>query len=196
MNGIKRIAVFCGSSSGSKPEYTRMAEDLGNAMARRNIGLIYGGGGIGLMGTLANSVLAAGGNVSGYIPDFFNRKDVAHNGLKELVYVPSMHERKLRMANAADGFIALPGGFGTMDELFEIITWGQLDLHRKPVGLLNVAGYYDDLLTFIDKMYAEGFLREAHHQMLIRETSPEALLDKMQAYQAPDQSKWIDQIKA
>jgi hypothetical protein len=196
MNGMKRIAVFCGSSTGSRPEYIRLAEDLGSAMATRKIELIYGGGGIGLMGILADAVLSGKGSVTGYIPDFFNRKDVAHNGLKELIYVPSMHERKLRMANAADGFIALPGGFGTMDELFEIITWGQLDLHRKPVGLLNVAGYYDDLLRFIDKMYAEGFLREAHHGMLIRETSPKALLDKMQAYQAPDQSKWIDQIKA
>jgi len=193
---MKRLAVFCGSSTGLDGAHAGLASELGRTMAREGIGLVYGGAAIGLMGRLADAVLEHGGSVTGIIPDFFSRKEIAHQGLQELIFVPSMHERKLRMAELADGFIAMPGGFGTLDELFEIITWAQLDLHRKPVGMLNSKGYFNLLLGFIDHMFAEGFLRDQHHSMLIREEDPQRLIDRMRHYRAPEQSKWIGLIKA
>ncbi|MBE0640987.1 MAG: TIGR00730 family Rossman fold protein, partial [Bacteroidales bacterium] len=141
-------------------------------------------------------VLDGGGRVTGIIPDFFSRKEIAHPGLLHLIYVPSMHERKRRMAEISDGFIALPGGYGTLDELFEITTWAQLDLHRKPVGILNAEGYFDELFRFMDHMSSEGFVRPAHQQMILRDNDPESLLSRMAAYEAPEESKWINLIKA
>lgn len=194
--GLKRIAVFCGSSSGNNDDYAGQARELGRHLAGKGIELVYGGGAIGLMGILADSVIHGGGRVTGVIPDFFRLKEIAHQGIHELIQVPSMHERKMRMANMADGFIALPGGFGTLDELFEIVTWAQLDLHRKPVGLLNPAGYFDHLLHFLDHVHQEGFVHDAHFKMILSEEKPAKLLQRMDEYQAPDQSKWLDLIKA
>lgn len=193
---MKRIAVFCGSSIGTNEVYGELAKSLGSVLVREGLGLVYGGASVGLMGIIADTVLAAGGSVTGVIPDFFSRNEIAHKGLEELIYVPSMHQRKLHIADISDGFIALPGGFGTLDELFEIITWGQLDLHRKPVGILNTNGYYDLLLQFVDNMFNQGFVREAHYNMLIRAEDPAILIERMRTYEAPDQSKWIDHIKA
>lgn len=192
---MKSVAVFCGSSPGNNNLYHELAAGLGRKIAGRGLELVYGGASVGLMGILADSVLAAGGRVTGVIPDFFSEKEIAHPGLDELIYVPSMHERKLRIAELSDAFIAIPGGFGTLDELFEITTWGQLDLHRKPVGILNTGGYFDTLFAFLDHMLNEGFLRPAHHAMIIKETEAGALLEKMEIYQPPDQSKWINSIK-
>lgn len=196
MSEIRKIAVFCGSSAGKNGLYAGLARELGQLLAEENISLVYGGGAIGLMGILADAVLEAGGHVTGVIPDFFKRKEIAHEGVQELIVVSSMHERKMRMANLADGFIALPGGFGTMDELFEIVTWAQLDLHRKPVGVLNQAGFYDHLNAFLEHMYLEGFVRDAHFRMIQHHEQPRELLQLMRSYQPPDQSKWIRSIKA
>jgi uncharacterized protein (TIGR00730 family) len=193
---MNRIAVFCGSAAGVREAYSGLAVALGKALLARNLELVYGGAGIGLMGAIADTVLDGGGRVTGIIPDFFSRKEIAHTGLLDLIYVPSMHERKRRMAEMSDGFIALPGGYGTLDELFEITTWAQLDLHRKPVGILNAEGYFDELFRFMDHMSAEGFVRPAHQQMILRDNDPENLLSRMAAYEAPEQSKWIDLIKA
>ncbi len=173
-----------------------LARALGKAMLDEGMELVYGGAGIGLMGVLADTVLDGGGKVTGVIPDFFSRKEIAHPGLLDLLYVASMHERKRLMAEMSDGFIALPGGFGTLDELFEITTWAQLDLHRKPIGMLNAGGYYDGLFGFMDRMLEEGFVRAAHGSMILRDEDPQRLLRRMRDYEAPEQSKWIDLIKA
>ena len=173
---MKRICVFAGSSSGRQPSYRRAAEELGRALAMREVGLVYGGARVGLMGALADTVLSSRGQVTGVIPAALVAKEVAHNGLSDLRVVASMHERKATMADLADGFIALPGGWGTLDEFFEILTWGQLGLHQKPCGLLNVQGYFDRLLSFVGHSIEEGFVSREYGSMISVSDSPGALL--------------------
>lgn len=193
---MKRICVFCGSSSGTRPVYRSAAQALGRTLAERGLELVYGGGNVGLMGTVADACLAAGGQVIGVIPQALMGKEVAgrhleHRQLTRLEVVDSMHTRKARMAELADGFIALPGGFGTFEEFCEIITWGQLGFHTKPCGLLNVEGYYDALLGLFDHAVEEGFLRQENRQLVLTAQAPEALLAAMGRYQAEPVTKWI-----
>ncbi len=189
---MKRICVFAGSSLGGDPVYASAAEQLGRALVGRNLGLVYGGARVGLMGILADAVLDEGGEVIGVIPAGLVAREVAHDGLSDLRIVKSMHERKATMADLADGFIALPGGWGTLEETFEILTWAQLGLHRKPCGLLNVRGYFDDMLSFIAHAVEEGFLRQEHRAMISISTSPDDLLDALASCEPPAVVKWID----
>lgn len=189
---IKRICVYCGSNSGSRPAYAQAARDLGTLLARRGLELVYGGGRVGLMGVLADAVLAAGGHVIGVIPQSLVAREVGHAGLPDLRVVGSMHERKALMVELADAFIALPGGFGTLEEFCEVLTWAQLGLHRKPHGLLNVEGFYDSLLSFFDHAVAENFIRPIHRELVITESDPERLLDLLAQSHPPDLDKWID----
>lgn len=186
------ICVFCGSNIGIRDSYAQSARLLGATLIRRGVGLVYGGGRVGLMGILADTLLEKGGEVIGVIPQALVAKEVAHQGLTKLHVVASMHERKALMAELADGFVALPGGLGTFDELFEIFTWAQLGLHRKPIGVLNVEGYFDPLLKLIDHSSAEGFIRPEHRQLLVTATHPEELLDMMAAHHPSVLPKWID----
>lgn len=174
---MKRICVFCGSSAGSSPLYAEKASELGKQLARRNLGLVFGGGHVGLMGVLADSVLAHGGEVIGVIPQVLVERELAHAHLKDLHVVASMHERKALMADLSDAFLALPGGYGTADELFEMLTWTQLKIHHKPMGFLNVAGFFDPLLTWIDRAVADGFIKARHRQMIRLSEDPGELLD-------------------
>lgn len=192
MKKMKSICVYCGSASGGSAEYLEMARALGQELVRRELKLIYGGASIGLMGEVANTVLAEGGEVTGVLPRNLFRREVPHEGLTELIQVDSMHERKARMATLADGFVALPGGLGTLEELFEILTWAQLGLHDKPCGILDVKGYYNRLGDFLDNCAAEGFIRQQHRSMLLFSDRPDQLLDKFGDYQAPGLQKWID----
>jgi uncharacterized protein (TIGR00730 family) len=189
---VHSVCVFCGSSIGLRAEFAASARQVGTALAARGLELVYGAGHIGLMGILADAALAAGGRVIGVIPQAMVERELAHRGLSELHVVRTMHERKALMADRAGAFLALPGGFGTADELFEILTWAQLGLHARPVGLLNVAGFFDPLLAWLDRTVAEGFLREQHRQLLIVGDHPEALIDALLA-DRPDVSveKWI-----
>jgi hypothetical protein len=189
---MRRICVFAGSSAGVRPEYLATATDLGRVMAARGIELVYGGARVGLMGAVADAVLAAGGRVTGVIPKALVEKEVAHNGLTELHIVTSMHQRKALMADLSDAFIALPGGWGTLDEMFEILTWGQLGLHRKPCGLLNVLGYFDRLLSFLDHTMEEGFVRREYGSLLSVAPAPAPLLDALQSQTLVAVEKWID----
>ncbi|MCW5723395.1 MAG: TIGR00730 family Rossman fold protein [Maricaulaceae bacterium] len=182
---MKAICVYCGSNTGRNGLYAAAARAMGAALARRNITLVYGGGMVGLMGVVADACLEAGGRVTGVIPEFLAIREVAHDGLTEMRVVGSMHERKAEMARLADGFVALPGGLGTLEELFEILTWGQLGHHAKPCGILTANGYYDGLLTFLDRMSEEGFVTADHRAMLKVADDPDALLDAFAAYQAP-----------
>lgn len=193
---MKSVAVYCGSSSGNQEIYTRQAEEMGRELARRGLTLVYGGGCVGLMGTIADAVLAAGGRVIGVIPQFLADKEVAHRGCTELHVVETMHQRKLLMADLADGFVAMPGGFGTLEELFEVLTWGQLGLHGKPVGVLNTRGFYDTLLALLDHMSAEAFLRKENRDQVLQNASPAALLDAMQDYQPARLAKWLTPEKS
>lgn len=188
---MKQICVFCGSYAGAQPLYMQTATAVGLGLAQRAIGLVYGGGRVGLMGAVADGALAGGGHVTGVIPQTLVDRELAHKGLSELHIVHSMHERKAMMAQLAEGFITLPGGFGTLDELFEIVTWAQLGFHRKPIALLNVAGYFDPLLTFIDHMAAEGFIKPEHRQAVLVHTEMNPLLDTLLNYQPPQLEKWI-----
>lgn len=188
---MKNITIFCGSSMGNKAIFEQATIELGKAMVKRNIGLVYGGAKVGIMGTIADAVLAAGGKVIGVLPTFLQTKELAHNGLTELVLVETMHERKARMNELCDGVLALPGGFGTLEELFEMLTWGQLGLHKKPVALLNVDGFYDNLTLLIKTMEDNGFLKPANRDMLLTDNNIEAILDKMENYIAPDVPKWL-----
>ena len=189
---MKAITVFCGSSAGVRPEYAAAAELLGRTLAERGIALVYGGASVGLMGSVADAALAHGGTVVGIIPEALVGKEIEHRGLSELHVVESMHARKRMMADRADGFVALPGGVGTLEELFEVWTWGQLGHHAKPCALLDVAGYYDCLAAFLDHQVAEGFVRPAHREMLIVETGVDRLLQRLASYRPPTVAKWID----
>lgn len=181
---MRSVCVFCGSKTGKNPAYVEASRALGRLLVKENIELVYGGGSIGLMGTVATEVMSGGGTVIGVIPQFLDDMEVGHKGITELVLVDSMHERKQKMESLSEGVIALPGGFGTLEELAEIITWAQLKLVKKPMGLLNVAGYYDPLLRFFDHMVAEGFVGEKTRDLVISAESPEMLLAKMNAWEA------------
>jgi uncharacterized protein (TIGR00730 family) len=189
-----RICVFCGSSPGRSPAYTEAAVELGQTLVARGLGLVYGGASVGLMGKLADTVLEAGGEVIGVIPDSLLRYEVTHEGLPDLRVVGSMAERKTLMAELSDGFISLPGGTGTLDEMFEMLTWSQLGDHDKPSGLLDVEGFYSNLIAFLDHAVEERFLRSEHRAMLIVETSANALLDRFESYAAPKLEKWIGRV--
>jgi uncharacterized protein (TIGR00730 family) len=193
---MKTVCVFAGSSSGSRPEYRAVAEELGRVLATRKVGLVYGGARVGLMGVVADAVLAAGGQATGVIPAALVAKEIAHDGLTDLRVVQSMHERKAVMADLSDGFLALPGGWGTLEEFFEILTWGQLGLHQKPCGLLNVRGYFDRLLSFVEHSVDEGFVRREHRSMMVVTDSPYELLDRLASYEAPPVEKWIARASA
>lgn len=188
---ISTLCVFCGSSPGNDPVHGEAARALGGALTDAGIDLVYGGGHVGLMGMVADAVLAGGGRVTGVIPQALHELEVAHHGLTMLHVVGSMHERKAMMADLSGGFIAMPGGIGTFEELFEVWTWGQLGYHCKPVGLLNVGGFYDRLVDFIDDVVEAGFLRIAHRSMLMIEDDPAALVARMQTYEPPIVEKWI-----
>jgi uncharacterized protein (TIGR00730 family) len=189
---LRRVAVFCGSNLGTDPAYEAAARGLGELLVERGIGLVYGGGAVGLMGVIADTVLAGGGEVVGVIPQHLWDKEVGHAGLTELLVVSSMHERKLAMADRADAFVALPGGVGTFEELFEAITWTQLGIHEKPCGLLDVAGYYRLLDAFLDGAVAAGFIRDAHRRHLLTSTEdPAELLDRLAAWEPITGSKWL-----
>ncbi|QXC63243.1 TIGR00730 family Rossman fold protein [Aquihabitans sp. G128] len=189
---LRRVTVFCGSNPGTDPAYAEAARALGAELAARRIGLVYGGGAVGLMGIVADATLAAGGEVTGIIPQHLWDKEVGHKGLTELLVVGSMHERKLAMADRADGFVALPGGVGTFEELFEVLTWTQLGIHDKPVGVLDVAGFYAPLLGFLDSAVTAGFLREGHREILRSATDPADLLDQLGAWRPVEIQKWLD----
>ena len=189
---MKRLCVYCGSRPGSQPDYTEAAENLARALVRRNIEVVYGGASVGTMGVLANTVLAEGGHVIGIIPQSIVDMEVVHRGVSDLRVVTSMHERKALMAELSDGFIALPGGLGTLDEVFEILTWGQLGLHRKPCGLLNIRDYYRGLIDFLDHAVAERFIAAVHRAMLLVEEEPERLLEQFEHYRAPAVAQWVD----
>ncbi len=188
---MRKICVFCGSSFGSRPEYAATARALGKILAAQKIGLVYGGAKVGLMGAVADGALEAGGEVTGVIPEALVLKEVAHSGLTELKVVHSMHERKALMASLADGFIALPGGFGTFEEFCEILTWAQLGLHHKPCGLLNIAGYYDHLIALFDHAVSEQLLKPEYRGFVLSDTEPERLLEKMRGYHPSPVEKWI-----
>jgi uncharacterized protein (TIGR00730 family) len=190
---LRRICVFCGSNRGADPAFAAAAELTGRELVRRGIGLVYGGGNIGLMGVLADAVLQAGGHVTGVIPETLMAREVGHRGLPDLRVVQTMHERKAIMAELADGFIALPGGFGTFDETFEILTWAQLGLHAKPCALLNVNGFFDPLLRFLDHAVAERFLRAGHRSLILVHSDINTLLDRMSAHHPKPERKWIDE---
>src|SRR5438105_3476653 len=181
---MKRVCVFCGSRTGKRPEHAEQARRLGTALVERGLGIVFGAGHVGLMGVLADTVLAAGGEAVGVIPQGLVDRELAHGRLTELRVVASMHDRKALMANLADGFLALPGGYGTLDELFEILTWSQLGIHAKPVGMLNVGGFFDPLLAWIDRAVEEGFLRAQHRGLLVVNDDPEALLDVLVSHRA------------
>ncbi|PXA98334.1 TIGR00730 family Rossman fold protein [Nostoc sp. 3335mG] len=188
---MQRICVFSGSSSGRISEYRDSAVQLGTLLAERNIGLVYGGAAVGLMGAVADATIAAGGSVTGVIPQALVEREVAHTGLSDLRIVGSMHERKALMAELSDAFIALPGGIGTFEEIFEVWTWTQLGTHAKPCAVLNVHGFYDQLLGFLDHVVDEAFLKPVHRGMLLASADPTALLDQIADYQVPAETKWI-----
>src|SRR6266699_4443982 len=190
---MRRICVFAGSNVGVHPEYAQAARELGHELVKRGLGLVYGGASVGLMGTVANTVLDEGGEVIGVLPRGLFLREIPHKGLTALHEVGSMHERKALMADLADGFIALPGGFGTFDELFEIVTWAQLGLHSKPVGVLDVADYFAPLHALVVHASAEGFIPPAHLAILMQEQSPARLLDRFATYRPPESvSKWTE----
>ncbi len=191
MSNIKSIAVFCGSGMGHGPAYEANARALGKMLALQNIRLVYGGAKVGLMGAVADAALEAGGEVIGVIPHFLSGREIAHAGLSELLLVDTMHERKLRMAELADASISLPGGFGTMEEFFEVLTWAQLGLHTKPVGLLNVLDFYKPLYALFDQMVKEGFLKPENRHLVLMDEKPEGLLRQFEGYIAPEVPKWL-----
>lgn len=188
--------MFCGSSPGARPEYAQAARELGELLARRGIGLVYGGGGVGLMGIVADSVMAHGGEVIGVIPDALVQREVGHHGLTQLEIVANMHERKARMADLSDAFIALPGGYGTLEEFAEIVTWSQLGIQVKPCGLLNVEGFWNGLLEFFDHACQERFLHRENRKLVLVAAKPEEMLDKLLEWKPPAHiEKWLDRTK-
>ena len=189
---MKRICVFCGSSPGSRPEYRAATEELGTELARRSIGLVYGGGNVGLMGLLADAVLRAGGEAVGVIPENLMAREVGHSGLTQLHVVRSMHERKALMADMSDAFVALPGGFGTLEEFCEVVTWTQLGLHAKPCGILNVLGYYSPLLAMLDHAVEERFLKPENRALVLARESAADLLRALEEWRPGRVEKWLD----
>lgn len=188
---MKSICVFCGSSHGAEPAYTVAAEALAAAMVENNLELVYGGGNVGLMGVIADTVMQQGGKVTGVIPKALMEKEVGHEGLSNLHIVADMHERKALMASLSDGFIALPGGWGTLEELFEVMTWLQLGFHEKPCAVYNVNNYFDSLLAFLANATEQGFVKQLHHDMLIAGDEPAGLLQRMSGFTPPETKKWI-----
>lgn len=193
---MKTLAVFCGSRNGASPVYVEIAKQLGKELAKRNIALVYGGASVGVMGAVADSVLNMGGKVIGIMPSFLEEREIAHNNLTELIVVDSMHERKAKMAELADGFIALPGGPGTLEEFFEIFTWAQLGLHHKPCGLLNINHYYDPLIALFNHMSDEEFLHEKYRSMALVDVEPTGLLDQFNNYEPPTVKSYITEKQA
>lgn len=189
---MKSVAVFCGSSFGNNDVFAQHAALLGKTLAKQGRTLVYGGAKVGLMGVLANAALDAGGTVIGVLPRFLSTKEIAHTGLTELILVNSMHERKAKMNELCDGVIAIPGGYGTMEEFFELLTWAQLGLHKKPVAILNIGGFYNGLLALADNMVGQGFLKQQDRNMLLADDNIEMLLQKMKLYVAPEVNKWIN----
>jgi uncharacterized protein (TIGR00730 family) len=182
---IRSVAVYCGSSSGASDIYMEKAKELGKELAKRSITLIYGGSSIGLMGAVADSVLAAGGKAIGVMPSILDKREISHKSLSELIVVDTMHERKAKMAELADGFITLPGGAGTMEEFFEVFTWAQIGLHKKPIGILNINRYYDPLIALLNHMNKEKFLQDQYRSMALIDDEPDGLLDQFGDYEAP-----------
>ncbi|WP_035647143.1 TIGR00730 family Rossman fold protein [Flavobacterium sp. ASV13] len=189
---MKNITVFCGSSFGTDEIFREQAELLGKTLAKENIGLVYGGANVGLMGAVADGALSENGTVIGVLPNFLRSKEIAHLGLTELFVVESMHERKTKMNDLCDGVIALPGGFGTLEELFEMLTWSQLGLHKKPIAILNINGFYDSLIELTENMVEKGLLKDVNQQMLLVSDNIEDLLNKMKNYVPPTVGKWIN----
>ncbi len=196
MSSFRRLCVYCGSNRGRSAAFAEAAVALGKLLAERGIGVVYGGGHVGLMGVLADAVLTAGGEVIGVIPKSLEEKELGHRGLTELHVVTSMHERKHMMADLSDGFISMPGGIGTLEELFETFTWLQLGFHQKPVALLNIGGFYDPLLAFVTQLTTDGFLKPEHESCLLVDSDPAALLEKMGQFEVPDVGKWMERLKA
>ena len=192
MSEIRRLAIFCGSNPGARPDYVKAARSLGKLLSERGIGIVYGGSNVGLMAALADTMLDELGDIIGVIPRMLVQREVANTALSDLRIVESMHERKALMAELADGFVALPGGIGTLEEFFEIWTWGQLGMHEKPCGLLNVAGYFDPLLEFLDRAVSEKFVRDVHRAMVVVESDPVRLLARFESYEPPRVVKWIN----
>lgn len=188
---MQRVCVYCGSNFGTDPAFREAAASVGNLLARQGRGLVYGGGSVGLMGVVADAVLAGGGEVIGVIPRKLVQLEKEHRGLTKLIETDTMHERKRLMMEHADGFLVLPGGYGTLEELFEVIAWLQLGFHEKPIGLLNVAGFYDALLTQLDHMTANGLLKPEHRALLLTDTDPSTLLEKMSTFVPTDAGKWL-----
>ena len=186
---LNRICVFCGTNAGSRPAYGVAARDLGRVLAEQGIELVYGGASVGVMGELADAVQEHGGHVTGIIPQQLMEKEAAHTGIRNLIVVASMHQRKSQMADMSDGFIAFPGGIGTLEGFFEVLTWGQLGIHSKPAGILNVERYFDGLTEFLDHAVREGFLTEAHRQNIIVESDPGVLLDRLRSHAPPEGEK-------
>jgi len=184
-----KVAIYCGSAEGNSPDYVNAVKALGVHLAQQGVGIVYGGGNVGLMGVIANAALQAGGQVIGVIPAHLESKEIAHTGLTELHVVANMHERKAKMSELADAFVALPGGVGTLEEMFEVWTWGQLGLHDKPCAFYNINGFYDPLFTMVDSMQQAGFVKLSYIDMIIKENTPEALLSAFIDYKAP-QAKW------
>jgi len=193
---MKRITVFCASSFGTEKIYEEQAILVGKTLAEQNIELVYGGANVGLMGAVADGALNVGGKVIGVLPNFLRSKEIAHLGLTELVLVESMHERKTKMNDLCDGVIALPGGFGTLEELFEMLTWAQLGLHKKPIAILNINGFYDSLIALLQTMTEKGLLKEVNQKMLLVSDSIDDLLEKMRNYVPPTVGKWIDKAQS
>ena len=192
---MKRIAVYCGSNKGARPEYAAAAQALGALLARERIELVYGGGSVGLMGLVADAALAHGGHVIGVIPQKLNLREIIHHGLPDLRIVKDMHERKALMAELADGFIALPGGYGTFEEFFEVLAWSQLGWHTKPFGLLDIAGFYSPLMKFLDHTREEGFIRPQHHALVLVESDVEKILQRMKDFRPPSEVKWVNKSR-
>jgi uncharacterized protein (TIGR00730 family) len=188
---VRRVCVFCGSSPGRDPRYVAAAREMALALVARGEGLVFGGGSVGLMGVLADALLAAGGEALGVIPHALVAREIGHRSLTEMRVVPSMHARKALMAELSDAFVALPGGFGTFEELLEMVTWAQLGIHRKPIGLLNVAGYYDSLIALVDHAVREGFVPPGNRGLILVDGEPGPLLERLSAYQSPARPEWI-----
>lgn len=193
---MRALTVFCGANMGSEAQYTELAREMGQLLAQENIALVYGGGKVGLMGVIADAVLESGGKVIGVIPHFLAHKEIEHTGVKEMYYTETMHERKMKMFELSDGAIAMPGGFGTLDEMFELCTWAQLGLHEKPLGVLNILSFYDGLLQFLDRAVSDEFLQAENRKLILDARYPHELLEKMRNYKPIHVPKWIkkDQI--